>query len=183
MDSLIEQARQTVLAQIKTEADAVREMARQRGLQEGRQAGMEEAKKEFAAELMRIRTLTASLQQALENQIQGAEEVMVNIAFAAVCKMLGDTAFSPGAIKHWVQQAQLSVLRHEKVVVRLHPADLAALQGTTVLDGVAADAVSWVADKSLQMGGCVLETERGGLDARLETQVQGLRAALLAARE
>ena len=39
-----------------------------------------------------------------------------------------------------------------------------------------------VADDSIALGGCLLETARGGLDARLETQVQRLRELLLAAR-
>jgi flagellar biosynthesis/type III secretory pathway protein FliH len=42
--------------------------------------------------------------------------------------------------------------------------------------------VHWAADKSIELGGCVIETDGGTLDARLETQVEGLRAALVAAR-
>jgi flagellar biosynthesis/type III secretory pathway protein FliH len=39
-----------------------------------------------------------------------------------------------------------------------------------------------VADKSIDLGGCVVETDGGTLDARLVTQVDRLRATLLAAR-
>lgn len=184
LEALVAQARQTVLLQIKQEAESVRELARQRGLQEGRQAGIEEAKKEFASELVRIRSLAGNLQQALSSQFQGVEDVMVEIAFAAICKILGQTAFTQEGIRSLVRQASADMLRLERIVVRLHPADLAALRSSALLDSVLSNAsqISWLADNGVQMGGCLLETERGDLDARLETQIARLREVLVAAR-
>jgi flagellar assembly protein FliH len=41
----------------------------------------------------------------------------------------------------------------------------------------------WVADPEVQLGGCLLRSEEGALDARLEVQLQALGASLAQTRE
>ena len=41
--------------------------------------------------------------------------------------------------------------------------------------------VEWIADPALQVGGCVLDTEQGTLDARLQTQFVRLQNAWVSA--
>ncbi|MGZ3182489.1 MAG: FliH/SctL family protein [Telluria sp.] len=184
VEQLIEQARTAVLAQFKNEADTARELGRERGLQEGRQQGAAEARQSFEAELARVRSLADGLQAALAGSIHGLEDLAVALAFEAVCKMLGTAAVTEDGIRALVHQAAQHAAHVEKVVVRLHPADLAALTDAGALDGAlpSGSAASWVADKSIELGGCVVETDGGKLDARLETQIEGLREALVAAR-
>ena len=63
--------------------------------------------------------------------------------------------------------------------VRLHPHDLALLEeGRAGLD----PRLVLQADSGIDMGGCQIEGPDGTLDARLELQVQQLRATLLAVR-
>ena len=184
MEALLAQAREAVLAQFKQEAETARELGRQRGMQEGRAAGAEEARREAEAELARIRSIAGKLQGALGAGIEGLEDVAVEIAFEAVCKMLGTAAVSRDGIRALVQEAAGRVASTERITVRLHPGDLTALQAAGALDSVLAPqhGVHWAADKSIELGGCVIETDGGTLDARLETQVERLRAALVAAR-
>ena len=178
LDALLAQARESVLAQFKQEAETARELGRQRGMQEGRAAGAEEIRREAETELARIRSIAAGLQGALASGIRGIEDVAVAIAFEAVCKMLGTAAVSRDGIHALVHEAARHAAGAQQVTVRLHPADLAALQAAGGLDA----ATQWAADKSIELGGCVVETEGGTLDARLETQVERLRATVLAAR-
>ena len=183
-DALLAQARESVLAQFKQEAEAARELGRQRGLQEGRVTGAEEARRDAAAELVRIRSLAEKLQGALDDGIRGMEDVAVAIAFEAVCKLLGTAAVTPDGVRALVRQAASHVGAAERIVVRLHPGDLAALQAAGTLDTHLAQAgsVTWSADPSIELGGCVVETDGGTLDARLETQLEALRTTILAAR-
>lgn len=178
IEALLAQARESVLAQFKQEAETARELGRQRGLQEGRAAGAEEVRREAETELARIRSISAGLQRALDTGIRGIEDVAVAIAFEAVCKMLGAAAVSRDGVRALVHEAAQHAAGAQQVTVRLHPADLAALQAAGGLDMAA----QWAADKSIELGGCVVETDGGTLDARLETQVERLRATLLAAR-
>lgn len=112
------------------------------------------------------------------------EEIAVAMAFEAVCKVLGDTALTKEGVQALVRQAATHAINTEQMVVRLHPGDLAVLREAGALDGAISSgaAVSWLADNAVALGGCVLETDGGELDARLETQLDRLRATLLAAR-
>jgi flagellar assembly protein FliH len=181
---LVEQARRSILTQIKSEAEAARELGRQRGLQEGRAAGREESQQAFAAELARVRSIAGKLSESLAAGIGGMEDLAVAIAFEAVCKILGEAAMTQDGVRAQVRQAAAHAINKEHVVVRLHAADLSALRATGALNAILppGKAVSWVADDSIELGGCLVETDGGTLDARLETQLERMRIALLAAR-
>ena len=181
---VVEQVRRSILAQIKSEAEAARELGRQRGLQEGRAAGREESQQAFAAELARVRSIAGKLSDALASGIGDMEDLAVAIAFEAVCKVLGETAITLDGVRAQVRQAATHAKNKEGLVVRLHAADLSALRNAGALNAILppGKAVSWVADDSIELGGCVVETDGGGLDARLETQLERMRTALLAAR-
>ncbi len=184
VNNLVEQARLSVLAQFKDEAESARELGRQRGLREGRLAGREEVKQSFAEEVARVRSVADKLQQAVESGVRGQEEMMVAIAFEAVCKVLGDIVVTREGVQALVRQATTHVLGAERLAVRLHPADLSILQDAGGLDGTLPSGmvVSWMGDKDIALGGCVVETDGGELDARLETQIEKLRSLLVAAR-
>ena len=181
---LVEQVRRSILTQIKSEAEAARELGRQRGLQEGRAAGREESQQAFAAELARVRSLAGKLSDSLASGIGGMEDLAVAIAFEAVCKVLGEAAMTEEGVRAQVRQAAAHAKNKECLVVRLHAADLSALRAAGALNSILppGKTVSWVADDSIELGGCVVETDGGGLDARLETQIERMRTALLVAR-
>jgi hypothetical protein len=94
-------------------------------------------------------------------------------------------SLSAREVKDLVKQAATHALNSEKVVVRLHAADLAMLREAGALDASLPSGalVTWVADKAVALGGCVIETDGGELDARLETQIDRLRSALVIARK
>lgn len=185
LQGVIEQTRMAVLSQFKQEADSARELARQRGLREGRLEGAQEAKQSLTDEVARVRAIGDSLTQAISAGIGGLEDMAVAIAFEAVCKILGSAAPSREGVQALVEQAAAQALNSEGLVVRLHADDFALLDreaqlGKSLPSG---KSVSWVADNSVELGGCIIETSGGNLDARLETQLQRLRFALLAARQ
>jgi flagellar assembly protein FliH len=181
---LFEQARQAVLKQFKSEGEQARELGLQRGLQEGRIKGNEESVKSADAEITRLRMLVASLSQVLETQIAAVEDVTVAIAFEAICKVLGQNAVTRDGIVAVVRQAATHAIHTEKIMARINPDDLKLLRTTGVLDDTLPSGmpISWVSDETVLVGGCVLETDSGELDARLETQIEQLRATITAAR-
>jgi flagellar assembly protein FliH len=120
----------------------------------------------------------------LASGIGGMEDLAVAVAFEAVCKVLGESAVTADGVRAQVRQAVASTKNKERVVVRLHPADLSALRDAGALNALVPGekTVTWTADNSIELGGCVVETDGGGLDARLETQLERMRTTLLAAR-
>jgi flagellar assembly protein FliH len=155
--SLVAQARESVLAQFKDEAEKARELGRQRGLQEGRKSGAEEAAKSFELELARVRSIADKLQQAAATGFKGLEDMAVAIAFEAVCKMMGTAAVTREGIQALVTEAATHAFNSERLVVRLHPGDLAALRDAGALDAALPSGalVSWTGDQGIALGGCI----------------------------
>jgi len=68
------------------------------------------------------------------------------------------------------------VSQTRRIAVRVNPADADALEEI-------AAPVTIVPDASITAGGCVVETDLGSVDGRLETRLDALRAALEAVLE
>ena len=155
-----------LVEQASEEAAAIRQKARE----EGRKQGLEECMENLAA---------ARAEYA--NVRQRAERDMVDLAFHIARRIIGHAIeVQPQVVRDIVGEALVGARGREQIVVRLHPEDheeVNAVRGEYVreLDGVA---LYFEADSSLERGGCIIETESGRIDARLETQLEVLREAL-----
>lgn len=153
--------------------------AEQRGLALGREQAEREVAEQITAQGERINVVLAALSQSRRKALDEHEDMLVEIVFTAVCRILGATAATRDAVAA-VVRALVDVERQPaQLRVRLHPHDLALLeQGRSGLD----PRLVLQADSGIGMGGCQIEGPDGTLDARLELQVQQLRATLLAVR-
>ena len=130
-------------------------------------------------------TLAAVAERAGQ-EIAGAEDAVMGIAFEAICKILARDAVDRKAVRAMVQQVLSRAAQEEGVVVRLHPADCAALRngGKGLFAGKNGRVrVELVADEEVSLGGCIVETSGGSLDARIETQIERVRDTLLKVRQ
>lgn len=183
---------------------AGREEARQAGFEQGLQQGLAEGRVLGASEVERgsealraaamrqvellaqwADALKAQTAQHLAQRFAAAEDDMVGLCHAAICRLLGEHALKPQAIHAAVRRgieeccgASLKTL----LAVHVHADDLALLQADPTLaqwlateDG--ADVV-WRADSTVALGGCLVRSTHGHLDARLETQLAALTQAL-----
>lgn len=87
----------------------------------------------------------------------------------------------PAVIEHTLTQALQNLHFATRIAVRLHPDDLVHLQEHAAVWEQHTPALEFVADEEIARGGCVLESDRGGFDATLETQLKTLHEAMLAA--
>ncbi|WP_374357756.1 FliH/SctL family protein [Chitinimonas sp.] len=181
---LVQLATKAALAKLKGEAEQMQELARQRGLKEGRAAGAEEARQAMAAELARLRSIAEAMQSLPERGFANSEDMALAIAFEAVCMVLGEQAGQQEAVAGAVKQAARQLREAGRLLIRLHPQDLALLRDGRLLDTLlAADKLpQWVEDETLALGGCIIETEQGDLDASFDTQLSRLRERLLRVR-
>ncbi len=182
---VLEQQEQLAAArrQLDDECAAALDSAAQRGHAQGLAQGADAARAQAEAQLERVNALVRALQQARQALLAGQEDLLVEIAFTAVCRVLGEQAAGAAGVAAMVQQMVGAARAPEQLCVRLHPADLALLTGP---DGLAAHgldpALALRADAGIALGGCLVDGPRGTLDARLEWQVEQLRLALLATR-
>lgn len=184
LEMLMAQVRTEARAALQKEADTIREQARQQGLNEGRQAAAEELRRNTAAAVTELQAVAQNLAAGLQAGLRELEPLAVAIAYEAAGKMLGEVAHLQDGIQGLVRQALAQVVSAESVTVRLGRRDLATLRDAGVLEAEFAtgSALLWQADDSIAGGGCIIETGGGDLDARLETQFERLRQALLKAR-
>ncbi len=90
----------------------------------------------------------------------------------------------PGMVTRMVEAALEQVTAASTVRVRVHPLDAQTLEETLweiVSAPDEAEALEIVPDGSIEAGGCVVESDRGIVDARLQTQFEEMQRSLLEA--
>ena len=174
-----------------------------KGLAEGRKAGQDAVSQETEAtrqagvyQVDRLSQLVDAFQAQIDDRlstlIHAAEDEMVVLCHAVICRLLGDHFLDRKTIIHVVEQAVEQYRRtsgHSAVTglmaIRMHPADLETLRGSEELNrwlnreeesrrGI----ISWVPDAQVGLGGCIVSSNQGSLDRRLETQLASLRDVL-----
>jgi len=160
----IEQATQQAVRTVQSEAEAARDSERKR---------IDAALAEHASVTQRV---LEQVQQSLTAGLRSIEEQAIGLAFEAVCRVVGDAAASPAAVRAVVGQALNELAGKPVLRVRMRPDDLATLQTGADLQTMflGFPGISWVADETIAVGGCVVDTATGTLDARLEVQLRSL---------
>ncbi len=152
----------------REEAVAIRETAAAQGREEGLASVTELAAR---AALLRDRVLAQ------------AEPELVELAFEVARRVLDVVAERDREVVVEVAGRALEAVRQRReLTVRVHPDDASALREQEArLYGRLAGApcVAIVEDASVGRGGAVVETEAGTVDARLATQVDALRRAMV----
>jgi len=162
------------------------EVERRRAFAEGRAS----AEAEFAAERERSRSSVAASVEQLQRvatALAAARAALLREAAEQVVGLAADLgrrivrrelSVDPAAAVPLVRELLLRVAAAERVVVKVCPRDLRAcreiLGGSTELS----ESARLIADPGLSPGDCLVETERGRLDARIATQLDRMEAAL-----
>jgi flagellar assembly protein FliH len=151
--------------------------AERRGHAAGEAVGELAALERQQVQVDRLKALVFQVGQARQQVMANAEDALVEIAFAAVCRILGEHGASRDTLRRIVRESNTAA--REPLTVRLHPDDVALLR--LGADGPETD-IRLCADASVQLGGCIVDSGAGSLDARFETQLELLAAALRAVR-
>jgi flagellar assembly protein FliH len=178
-------AREMELAELRLLAAAE---GRAEGLALGREEGllasgqaqadaMEQVDRAAADRLDRLDHLLKSLVLERARRLEEAEEDIVAFSHEIVCRILGAQAAKPECIRAMVTHLLAQDGPRAHLAVHAHPDDLAAL-----IEEGGETPWQWIGDKAVQLGGVVLRSPEGSLDARLETQLAALRDALLDSR-
>lgn len=178
---------EAIIAKAKDEARSIREEAK--GVLEGAVASRDEAVRRGYAEgeskgLAQATEKLILLDELKRRFYDGAEEEVVRLVIAIAEKVMGTVAAAgPELIRSVVRQALEKALG-DRITVRLCPDDLRALMAGDHEFGDIIDRtrrLSFREDEAISKGGCVVETEVGTIDARMETQLAAIRKALTAA--
>lgn len=172
--ALVQEARasaQEILEQAKAMKERMAEQVeaeRERGYAEGQQAGLAEATE-----------LIAAATAEREHLLQEAEPEVVRMVFQIAEKILGE-AIATGGVTDVVKRA-ISEAIGERVTVRVHPEDLEKIRSIEPelnerLQNI--KSLNIMADETIELGGCAVDTEVGTIDAQLSTQLAAIKKSL-----
>jgi flagellar biosynthesis/type III secretory pathway protein FliH len=152
------------------------------GYEQGERAGNEAARKELASLMRGLKHLLEELEGLRRREARGFEKELVELALAVARKVVGrEVAAQPEGVAHLLRDALGRIEHAGPLTIRMNPRDLELLTGgqAQVLDGLTdSGRVRFEADASLSAGGCVIESDAGDIDARVEQRFRIVEEAL-----
>lgn len=158
-----------------------------RGFQDGQEMSanlMERELKQHEEWVRSIDNVAEQLQQQYSKSMSNLADSAVELAFVLANKILKhEAAVNSETIVAQVKKSLDKFHGVAGVQVKVHPADLEALQASHSLlsskeHGI--HGIELIADASIQRGGCIVETNTGRVDAQLSSQLSELVASLYA---
>ncbi len=144
--------------------------------------GLEARTESAATELFRA---ARELREARMRLLEEAADEVVGLAFAVARRVLRrEVESNPDAALPLVRELLQRAAAGTQVTVHLSPRDHAALSAHGSLpESAGLDGLHFRLDANITPGGVLVETAAGGLDGRIETQLDLIEAALRAPRE
>ena len=173
-----EQARETI-AKAHDEAEEIVRAARLK-----RETVINESKeKGYADGLDKWNDALVGAWDARNRYLATNETVVVQLAMAVARKIVGETAnIDPTTVLQSAREAIRSARCEQKLRVRVRPEDESImLQQMIELKRSNSEIgeIQVVSDESITLGGCIVESPLGTIDAQFNTQLQSLERAIL----
>lgn len=158
-----------IIRSAMAEADSIRERAQSDGLREARE--------EAGAML-----ITAS--HAKSQMLDDVQADVVTLAMEVARKIIREELeLRPEVVVELCSDLMKQVVLAKSLTLKVHPDDLEMVRGHEALLATGLDKdVSFrlAPDTSIERGGCVIESDMGKIDARIETQLAAIERALMA---
>lgn len=188
-----------LVGEAHSQVEEIKRTAHAAGYAEGRQAGMKEADRILntrSAELAneqtnsRLRTTLPALEAAVaalhierDRWLAWWESAAVRLSVAMAEKLLRHELarhpkLLPGRIKELLELAA----GHPNIRIRMHPQDVEQLRecAAELLDRLSPlGQAALTGDDRITRGGCIIETQHGTIDGRVETQFERITSELL----
>jgi len=167
--------------------------------QEGFKAGLEKGTNEgervgFEWATEKLEPLLDSLQQGLlqlknlrQNTYQGIEKEVVELALAIARKVIcREIEVDKEVVVRVAREALAKVEDPGRIIIKLNPSDLEFINETKyqlseMIGNI--DNLKLESEGSIQSGGCLVETDLGEIDARIEHQLQAVEESFRTALE
>lgn len=166
--------------------EALQATAWETGLQEGYQAGLQQAAAEQEAATARLATLVDQAALDAHQFARALEQQLVELALAVAAKVIAREVERDPTLVVGVVRDTLAELQDATVVrVRVHPEDhpLVAPHWERLRQQRGSEQGTLLADEHVSRGGCVVETAIGGVDGQLDTRLGQVAEAFEAVRE
>jgi flagellar biosynthesis/type III secretory pathway protein FliH len=156
----------------------IKEAAFQKGFLEGKRVGFESGSKKADSVIDSLNQTLGQLENIRIRIYREIEKEVAQLALSIARKIVcHEVKISRETVACVAREALNQVDNPAKIKIKLNPDDLRFIEDTRsqlsrFLHNV--DHIRFEADKSIQSGGCLIETDRGDIDARIEKQFQAL---------
>lgn len=159
-------------------------------LRQARETAQQQAAEQFGKQFARLQALLEALPAQIDSRMEACVEDMLDLCMDILGRCFSSQPWQAQQIAGWVRSALEDMRARPVVAVHLHPDDLATIeqaqtvfaavnqelasgdQGPSVAQPTGQSRVQWVADPALHLGGCMLKSPQGGLDARMQTRLR-----------
>lgn len=169
-----------IVASAEAQRNAVFDEARRQGADGGRAEALQSIAAEIGALLGTIRAAAGSGQELRDAIVAGADRTIVELALEVARTILGHRAqVEHDLVREMARRAIERARSQQMVRIRVNP-EQTGIVAALVQDMPEAGDLAIVGDGGIDLGGCVVDTRYGFIDARLDTQVDQVGNALLA---
>lgn len=173
-----EEEAKRVVEEAKKEAEAIRKKAYEEGWHEGERKAQEAIRRSWEEKVAVFERLVLEFTRARKHNFEVLREPLVDLVFALAEKIIQREAERAPFVGETIARALLRLPQRERVIVRVNPEECALVREMKEdlfrrVDGL--EFLEVKEDPRVARGGCIVETQFGNVDARIETQIAILR--------
>lgn len=170
------QVEETVLERLKEIEEQGYRQAYDLGLIEGKETAFNEAKADFAKRLIELDSLLSEIHSIKTHILKESEAVLVKLVFQIAEKMAMRTiTYDQEPVADMLRTLVAEVESSDQVNIKLNPRDfqfIEELRLKKVKEVENLERVKLTATPDITVGGCVIETNFGTIDASVEQRVE-----------
>jgi flagellar assembly protein FliH len=161
--------------EIEKKTELIERQAYEEGFCRGEKDGFNKVETKLAPVLKNFKQALCELEKLKKELCRKAEEETVELALAIAKKIVGhEVATNKEIISHVVKEALKKAEDQEKIRIRVNPTDMEMIRDPEFKHSemfTHIHNITFEEDDSISAGGCVIETDFGNIDARIENQL------------
>ena len=176
--------RAAVASSLATEINTLREQGRAQGLESGRTQGLQEVSRRAESSLATLGKVASAAEEVFGLEAAALADCCADIVSESFLKIAGQYLASREAVLGAVAEVIKRIKDSREVTIRVSSQDLAQLreQEQAIQHALGGRRSTLVADPRVNVGGCLVESDLGTLDGRLEVQLRELFETIRAAK-
>ena len=177
----------TEAARRRQAAESEKKKAFDSGLAQGLEKGKQAVVGELEKAIQRLRHAYMDIEKYRKQLYFNAEADTVDLALAVAQKVIGqEISVDRKIVLNVVKGALEKVIDHEKVKIRINPSDLetvktALFEFLPLVENL--ENIHFESDAAVTEGGCIVETNFGNIDARIENMLDQINEGFAAELE
>jgi flagellar assembly protein FliH len=155
-----------------------------KGYRDGERAGITSEKKKLESLLNSLHQVLLELDGLKMEAYRNCEKEIVGLALAVAEKIIRlEVGTRREVVANVVKETLKRLLDHDNIKIRVNPSDYELLKNeVSQFSGLVEnlETIIFEEDNSIDCGGCIIETNLGDIDARIEKQIQAVEEAFKA---